>query len=161
MTLTADTQAAPWMNGWTTPLAGATPADPAAETERLRGERDAARAERDRVIADLESFKAQVATVGEEAARRHGWCGAYDTILNELGISRPVRRVTGTVTLTLGFTGTPADVERAMSHGFVRDSLQLEDMELAEWFDNDWQDVEITIDRDMIVISDVTMAADR
>jgi len=32
-------------------------------------------------------------------------------------------------------TGTPADVERAMSHGFVRDSLQLEDMELAEWFD--------------------------
>ena len=134
MTLTADTQAAPWMNGWTAPQAGATPADPAAETERLRGERDAARAERDRVIADFESFKAQVATVGEEAARRHGWCGAYDAILNELGLSRPVRRV----------TGTPADVGRAMSHGFVRDSLQLEDMELAEWFDNDWEDVDIT-----------------
>ena len=59
------------------------------------------------MIADLESFKAKVATVGEEAARRHGWCGAYDAILTELGLSRPVRRVTGTVTLTLGFTGTP------------------------------------------------------
>src|SRR5664279_3752758 len=118
------------------------------------------RAERDRVIADFESFKAQVATVGEEAARRHGWCGAYDAILNELGLSRPVRRVTGTVTLTLGFTGTPADVERAISHGFVRDSLQLEDMELAEWFDNDWEDVDITIDRDLVVISEVTMADD-
>src|SRR5664279_5240025 len=98
MTLTADTQAAPWMNGWTAPQAGATPADPAAETERLRGERD-------RVIADFQSFKAQVATVGEQAARRHGWCGAYDTILNELGISRPVRRVPGTVTLPPGLTG--------------------------------------------------------
>ena len=160
MTLTTDTQAAPSMNGWTAPSAGATPPDPAADTARLRGERDAARAERDRVIADLESFKAQVATVGEEAAHRHGWCGAYDAILNELGLSRPVRRVTGTVTLTLGFTGTPADVERAISHGFVRDSLQLEDMELPEWFDNDWEDVDITIDRDLVVISDVTMADD-
>jgi hypothetical protein len=46
--------------------------------------------------------------MGEEAAHQHGWCGAYDAILNELGISRPVRRVTGTITLTLGFTGTPA-----------------------------------------------------
>ena len=98
--------------------------------------------------------------MGEEAAHRHGWCGAYDAILNELGLSRPVRRVTGTVTLTLGFTGTPADVERAMSHGFVRDNLQLEDMELAEWFDNDWEDVDITIDRDLVVISEVTMAED-
>jgi len=122
---------------------------------------DLARAERDRVTADFESFKSQVATVGEEAARRHGWCDAYDAILDELGLARPARRVTGTITLTLAFTGTPADVERAMSHRFVRDSLQLQDMELAEWFDNDWQDVEITIDRDMIVISDVTMAADR
>ena len=49
---------------------------------------DLARAERDRVTADFESFKSQVATVGEEAARRHGWCGAYDAILNELGLSR-------------------------------------------------------------------------
>jgi len=46
-----------------------------------------------------------VATVGEDVARRHGWCSAYDAILNELGLSRPVRRITGTVTLTLGFTG--------------------------------------------------------
>jgi len=60
--------------------------------------------------------------VGEEAAHRHGWCGAYDAILNELGLSRPVRRVTGTITLTLGFTGTPADVERAITHGFVGSS---------------------------------------
>ena len=96
--------------------------------------------------------------MGEDAARRHGWCGAYDAILNELGQSRPVRHVTGA--LTLGFTGTPAHVERAMSHGFVRDSLQLEDMELAEWFDNDWEDVDITIHRDLVVISEVTMADD-
>ena len=34
-----------------------------------------------------------------------------------------------------------------MSHGFVRDSLQLEDMD-------------ITIDRDLVVISEVTMADD-
>ena len=47
-----------------------------------------------------------------------------------------------------------------MSHGFVRDSLQLEDMELPEWFDNDWEDVDITIDRDLVVISEVTMAED-
>ena len=47
-----------------------------------------------------------------------------------------------------------------MSHGFVRDNLQLEDMELAEWFDNDWEDVDITIDRDLVVISEVTMAED-
>ena len=47
-----------------------------------------------------------------------------------------------------------------MSHGLVRGSLQLEDMELAEWFDNDWQDMEITIDRDLVVISEVTMAED-
>ena len=33
-------------------------------------------------------------------------------------------------------------------------------MELADWFDNDWQDMDITIDRDMVVISEVTMAAD-
>jgi hypothetical protein len=39
--------------------------------------------------SDFESFKAQVATVGEEAARLHGWCGAYDAILNELGLSPP------------------------------------------------------------------------
>ena len=43
-----------------------------------------------------------------------------------------------------------------MSHGFVRDSIQLEDMELPEWFDNDWEDVDITIDRDLVVISEVT-----
>ena len=50
MTLTADTQAAPWMTGWTAPQAGATPADdPATEIDRLRSERDLARAERDRV----------------------------------------------------------------------------------------------------------------
>ena len=157
MTVTADPQSAPAMNGWAAPPAP----DPAAEIDRLRSERDVARAERDRVTADFESFKSQVATVGEEAARRHGWCDAYDAILDELGLARPARRVTGTITLTLGFTGTPADVERAMSNRFVRDSLQLQDMELAEWFDNDWQDVEITIDRDMIVISDVTMATDR
>ena len=36
----------------------------------------------------------------------------------------------------------------------------LEDMELAEWFDNDWEDVDITIDRDLVVISEVTMADD-
>jgi len=114
------------------------------------------------LTADFESFKSQVATVGEEAARRHGWCGAYDAILNELGLARPVRRVTGTITLKFGFTGTPpADVERAMSHRFVRDSLRLEDMEMAEWFDNDWQDVEITIDRDLVVVSEVTMTDDR
>ena len=160
MTVTADPQSAPAMSGWVAAPASPPAPDPAAEIDRLRSERDLARAERDRVIADFESFKAQVATVGEEAARRHGWCGAYDAILNELGLSRPVRRVTGTVTLTLGFTGTPADVERAMSHGFVRDSLQLEDMELAEWFDNDWEDVDITIDRDLVVISEVTMADD-
>ena len=112
------------------------------------------------MTADFESFKSQVATVGEEAARRHGWCGTYDAILDELGLSRPVRRVTGTITLTLAFTGTPADLERAMSYRFVRDSLQLQDMELADWFDNDWQDMDITIDRDMVVISEVTMAAD-
>jgi len=51
-----------------------------------------------------------------------------------------------------------------MSSGDVtrvcRDSLQLEDMELAEWFDNDWEDVDITIDRDLVVISEVTMADD-
>ena len=33
-------------------------------------------------------------------------------------------------------------------------------MELAEWFDNDWEDVDITIDRDLVVISEVTMADD-
>ena len=48
-----------------------------------------------------------------------------------------------------------------MSHRFVRDSLRLEDMEMAEWFDNDWQDVEITIDRDLVVVSEVTMTDDR
>jgi hypothetical protein len=156
MTVTADPQSTPAMNGWATPQER----DPATEIDRLRSERDLARAERDRVTADFESFKSQVATVGEEAARRHGWCGTYDAILDELGLSRPVRRVTGTITLTLAFTGTPADLERAMSHRFVRDSLQLQDMELAEWFDNDWQDMDITIDRDMVVISEVTMAAD-
>ena len=95
------------------------------------------------------------------AAIKAPWCDAYDAILDELGLSRPVRRVTGTITLTLAFTGTPADIERAMSHRFVRDSLRLEDMEMAEWFDNDWQDTEITIDRDIIVVSEVTMADDR
>ena len=155
MTVTADPQSTPAMNGWAAPPAP----DAATEIDRLRSERDLARAECDRVTADFESFKSQVVTVGEEAARRHGWCGAYDAILDELGLSRPVRRVTGTITLTLGFTGTPADVEQAMSHRFVRDSLQLEDMELSDWFDNDWQDMEITIDRDMVVISEVTMAA--
>ena len=113
------------------------------------------------MTADFESFKSQVATVGEETARRHGWCGTCDAILDELGLSRPVRRVTGTITLTLAFTGTPADLERAMSYRFVRESLQLQDLELADWFDSDWQDMHVTIDRDMIVISDVTMAADR
>ena len=33
-------------------------------------------------------------------------------------------------------------------------------MELAEWFDNDWEDVDITIDRDLVVISEVTTADD-
>ena len=33
-------------------------------------------------------------------------------------------------------------------------------MELAEWFDNDWEDVDITIDPDLVVISEVTMAED-
>ena len=37
---------------------------------------------------------------------------------------------------------------------------RLEDMELAEWFDNDWEDVDITIDRDLVVISEITMADD-
>jgi len=32
-------------------------------------------------------------------------------------------------------------------------------MELPEWFDNDWEDVDIT-DRDLVVISEVTMADD-
>ena len=77
-----------------------------------------------------------------------------------VGAQPPRRRVTGTITQTLGFTGTPADVERATSHRFVRDSLQLQDMELAEWFDNDWEDVDITIDRDLVIISEVTMADD-
>jgi hypothetical protein len=30
----------------------------------------------------------------------------------------------------------------------------------ASWFDNDWQDMDITIDRDLVVISEVTMADD-
>ena len=98
--------------------------------------------------------------MGEEAAHRHGWCGAYDAILNELGLSRPVRRVTGTVTLTLGFTGTPRRCRAGDIPRFVRDSIQLEDMELPEWFDNDWEDVDITIDRDLVVISEVTMSDD-
>jgi len=33
-------------------------------------------------------------------------------------------------------------------------------MELVEWFDNDWEDVDITIDRDLVVISEVTMTDD-
>jgi hypothetical protein len=33
-------------------------------------------------------------------------------------------------------------------------------MELPEWFDNDWEDVDITIDRDLVVISEVTMSDD-
>ena len=81
MTVTADPQSTPAMNGWATPQER----DPATEIDRLRSERDLARAERDRVTADFESFKSQVATVGEEAARRHGWCGTYDAILDELG----------------------------------------------------------------------------
>ena len=89
MTLTADTQAAPWMNGWTAPQTGATAANTPWRRSACGGERDTACAERDRVIADFESFKTQVATVGEEAARRHGWFGAYDAILNELGSAAP------------------------------------------------------------------------
>ena len=140
---------------------GATPADPAAETARLRGERDAARAERDRVIADLESFKAQVATVGEEAARRHGWCGAYDAILNELGLSRPVRRVTGTGHADPRVHRHPPPMSSGRCPtSLFGTALQLEDLELAEWFDNDWEDADITIDRDLVVISEVTMAED-
>ena len=98
--------------------------------------------------------------MGEEAARRHGWCGAYDAILGELGLGRPVRRVTGTINLALGFTGAPTHVELARLYGFVRGSLRLDDMELAEWFDNDWADMDITIDRDMVVVSEVAMADD-
>jgi len=64
MTVTADPQSTPAMNGWAAPQER----DPATEIDRLRGERDLARAERDRVTADFESFKSQVATVGEEAA---------------------------------------------------------------------------------------------
>ena len=159
MTLT-DTQAAPWMNGWTAPQAGATPADPAAETERLRGERDAARAERDRVIADFESFKAQVATVGEQAARRHGSCGAYDAILNELGLSRPVA---GSPARSRRHSGSPAPP--LMSSGRCPTGLFGTASSLRTW---NWpngstttsEDVDITIDRDLVVISEVTMAED-
>ena len=113
------------------------------------------------LTADFESFKSQVATVGEEAARRHGWCGAYDAILNELGLARPVRRVTGTITLKFGFTGTPPGRCRAGDVAPVRSGQPATGgLEMAEWFDNDWQDVEITIDRDLVVVSEVTMAAD-
>ena len=87
MTVTADPQSTPAMNGWATPQER----DPATGIDRLRSERDLARAERDRVTADFESFKSQVATVGEEAARRHGWCGTYDAILDELGLSADFR----------------------------------------------------------------------
>lgn len=159
MTLTANPLTAPAVPD-NDPNSTLPPLDSTSVIDRLRAERDSARADRDRAAAEFESFKVQVSTVGEEAARRHGWCGTYDAILAELGLSRPVRRVTGTITLTLSFTGTPNDIERAMSHRFVRDSLQLPDMELAEWFDNDWDDTDISIDRDMVVISEVTIVED-
>lgn len=107
MTLTADTDA-PTTNGWApapAPL-GETPRT-LTEIDRLREERDTAQAGRTRIEADFESFKIRVAAVGEAAARRHGWCGTYDAILAELGLTRPVRRITGTITVTVNFEGTP------------------------------------------------------
>ena len=53
MTVTADPQSTPAMNRWAAPPAP----DPATQIDRLRSERDLARAERDRVTADFESFK--------------------------------------------------------------------------------------------------------
>lgn len=157
MTLTADTDALT-TNRWApapAPL-GETPRT-LTEIDRLREERDAAQAGRTRIEADFESFKIRVAAVGEAAARRHGWCGTYDAILAELGLTRPVRRVTGTITVTVNFEGTPNDAERAMSHDFVRDSLRLRNLEATDWFDSDWEDMDLTIDADQIVVSDLDM----
>jgi len=49
MTVTADPQSAPAMNGWAAPPAP----DPATHIDPVRRERDLARAERDRVTADF------------------------------------------------------------------------------------------------------------
>jgi hypothetical protein len=150
MTLTTDTMTA--TTGWAaqpTPVAQNTSSEPG-ELERLRSERDAARAELARLQADYESFKVRVTTVGEAAARRNGWCGTYDAILDELGLNRPQRRIAGTITVTLSFTGTPNDIERGQSPDFVRDSLRLSYLETTEWLDSDWEDVNITIDADKI-----------
>ncbi len=161
MTLTTDTMTA--TTGW------AAPPDPGAqnpttdelgELERVRSERDAARAELARLEADFESFKVRVTTVGEAAARLHGWCGTYDAILDELGLSRPQRRIAGTITVTLSFTGTPNDIERGQSPNFVRDSLRLSYLETTEWLDGDWEDVNITIDADQITVSALELADD-
>ena len=158
MTLTADTDALT-TNGWAPAPAypGETPTTTLAEIDRLREERDAAEAGRNRIEADFESFKIRVATVGEAAARRHGWCGTYDAILAELGLTRSVRRITGTITVTVNFEGTPNDAERALSHDFVRDSLRLRNLEATDWFDSDWEDMDLTIDADQIVVSDLDM----
>ena len=99
--------------------------------------------------------------MGEAAARLHGWCSTYDAILAELGLTRPVRRITGTITVTVNFDGTPNDAERAMSHDFVRDSLRLRNLEATDWFDSDWEDMDLTIDADQIVVSDLDMTDDR
>ena len=158
MTLTADTDA-PTTNGWApapAPL-GETPPATLVEFDRLREERDAAQAARERIETDFESFRIRVATVGEAAARRHGWCSTYDAILAELGLTRPARRITGTITVTVTFEGTPNDAERALSHDFVRDSLRLRHLEATDWFDSDWEDMDLTIDADQIVVSDLDM----
>ena len=104
--------------------------------------------DRDRARCELAEFKARVAEVGDRAAREHGWCRVFDTILDELGLTRPVRRVSGTVTVTLIVSADPVDPTGrggVPDSDFFRDSIR-DSAFMYEVMDGDWTDVEVTVE---------------
>lgn len=114
------------------------------QLDRLSATLRSTEADRDLARADLADFKDRVADVGDRAAREHGWCHTFDGILDELGLTRPVRRVTGTVTVTLEITGDPTDPDRGVETEFFRDSIRDSAFQY-DVMDGDWSGVEVTV----------------
>ena len=128
--------------------------------DRLSTNLRTAEADRDQARADLDTFKTRVSEVGDRAAREHGWCHVFDGLLDELGLTRPVRRVSGTVTVTLTITADPADPRSRAGdpdEGFFRDSIR-DSAFLYDVMDGDWTNVEVTVHG--IDVEDVTTCAD-
>lgn len=116
--------------------------------DRLTTTVQLAEGDRDRARRELEEFKGRVAEVGDRAAREYGWCHVFDGILDELGLTRPVRRVSGTVTVTLIVAADPVDPTGrggVPDSDFFRDSIR-DSAFMYDVMDGDWTNVEVILE---------------